>query len=105
MAQTETGIYSVFVNWKRFKIVFGPLESYKNDWFDLVSAFKKHVSSQETICHVQVEAQILTEKETESVRLYALKVQQLVEERWCNESAANNNLKCKKLSPEDYQND
>ena len=69
-------------------------ESYKNDWSAFVSAFKKQFSSQKTAYYAQVEAQALTKKDTESVRHYALKVQQLVEKGWYNESAATINLKC-----------
>ena len=35
------------------------LESYKNDWFDFVSAFKKHFCSQKTGYYAKVKAQAL----------------------------------------------
>ena len=72
-------------------------ESYKNDWSAFVSAFKKQFSSQKTAYYAQVEAQALTKKDTENVRHYALKVQQLVEKGWYNESAATINLKCNEI--------
>ena len=72
-------------------------ESYKNDWSTLVSAFKKQFSSQKTAYYAQVEAQALMKKDTQSVRHYAMKVQQLVEKGWYNESAATINLKCNEI--------
>ena len=42
----------------------------------------------------KVEPNIWGKKETVNVRIYALKFQHVVEEGWCNESAASFNLKC-----------
>ena len=58
---------------------------------------KNIFSSQKTAYYAQVEAQNLTKKDTESVRHYALKVQQLVEKGWYNESAATIVLKCNEI--------
>ena len=54
--------------------------------------FKKF-SSQRTAYYAQVEAMSLMKKANETVRHFALRVQQLVKEGWCNESAATINLK------------
>ena len=45
----------------------------------------------------QVEALNLTKKDNETVRHFALKVQQLVEKGWCNENASTINLKCNEI--------
>ena len=37
---------------------------------------------------------ILKKKDNETVRHFALKVQQLIEKGWCNENATTINLKC-----------
>ena len=49
--------------------------------------------------YAQVEAQDLTEKETRNVHQYVLKVQQLVEEGLCFESAGIINLKYREVFP------
>ena len=45
----------------------------------------------------QVEALNLTKKDNETVRHFALKVQQLVDKGWCNENASTINLKCNEI--------
>ena len=72
-----------------------PHGSYKNGGYGFVSAFKKHISSQKTAYYTEAEAPALTEKNSENIRRYALKVQQIIEKGYCNEYAATNNPKCK----------
>ena len=55
--------------------------------------FKKQFSSHKTAYYAQVEAMSLMKKDNETVRHFALRVQQLVKKGWCNESAATINLK------------
>ena len=45
----------------------------------------------------QVEALSLIKKDNETVRHFALRVQQLVEKVWCNENASTINLKCNEI--------
>ena len=47
--------------------------------------------------YAQVGALSLTKKDNETVRHFALKVQQLVEKGWCNENASTINLKCNEI--------
>ena len=54
--------------------------------------FKKQFSSLKTAYYAQVEAMSLMKKDNETVRHFALRVQQLVKKGWCNESAATINL-------------
>ena len=55
-------------------------DTYKHEWHAFVHAFKKQFSSQKNAYYAQVEALILTKKDNETVRQFALlKVQQLVE--------------------------
>ena len=67
--------------------------SYKQQWNSFVQLFKKQFSSQKTAYYAQVEAMSLIKKDNETVRHFALRVQQLVEKGWCNENAATINLK------------
>ena len=62
-------------------------DTSKHDWHAFVQAFKKQFSSQKNAYYVQVEALTLTKKDNETVRHFALKVQQLVEKGWCNENS------------------
>ena len=55
--------------------------------------FKKQFSSQKTAYYAQVEAMSLMKKDNETVRHFALRVQQLVKKGWCNENTATINLK------------
>ena len=73
--------------------------SYKQQWNSFVQLFKKHFSSQKTAYYAQVEAMSLMKKDNETVRQFALRVQQLVKTGWCNESASTINLK---FSQKDY---
>ena len=67
--------------------------SYKQRWKSFVQLFKKHFSSQKTAYYAQVEAMSLMKKDIETVRHFALRVQQLVQKGWCKESASTINLK------------
>ena len=69
-------------------------DTYKQDWHAFVQAFKKQFSSQKNAYYAKVEALNLSKKDNETVRHFALKVQQLVEKGWCNENASTINLKC-----------
>ena len=67
--------------------------SYKQQWNSFVQLFKKHFSSQKTAYYAQVEAMSLMKKHNQTVRHFALRVQQLVKKGWCNENPATINLK------------
>ena len=67
--------------------------SYKQQWNSFVQLFKKQFSSQKTAHYAQAEAMSLMKKDNETVRHFALRVQQLVKKGWCNENAATINLK------------
>ena len=62
-------------------------------WNSFVQLFKKQFSSQKTAYYAQVEAMSLMKKDNETVRCFALTVQQLGKKGWCNENAAPINLK------------
>ena len=53
-------------------------DTYKQDWHAFVQAFKKQFSSQKNAYYAQVEALGLIKKDNETVRHFALRVQQLV---------------------------
>ena len=72
-------------------------DTYKQDWHAFIQAFKKQFSSQKNDYYAQVEALSLVKKDNETVRHFALKVQQLVEKGWCNENASTINLKCNEI--------
>ena len=72
-------------------------DTYKHDWHAFVQAFKKQFSSQKNAYYAQVEALNLTKNDKETVRHFALKVQQLVEKGWCNENASTINLNCNEI--------
>ena len=67
--------------------------SYKQQWNSFVQLFKKQFSSQKTAYYAQVEAMSLMKKDNETVRHFALRVQQLVKKGRCNENAATINPK------------
>ena len=67
--------------------------SYKQQWNSFVQLFNKQFSSQKTVYYAQVDAMSLMKKDNETVRHFALRVQQLVRKGWCNENAATINLK------------
>ena len=67
--------------------------SHKQQQISFVQLFKKQFSSQKTAYYAQVEAMSLMKKDNETVRHFALRVQQLVKKGWCNESASTINLK------------
>ena len=62
-------------------------------WHSFVQLFKKQFSSQKTAYYAQVEAMSFIKKHDKTVRLFALRVQQLVKKGLCNENAATTNLK------------
>ena len=68
-------------------------DTYKKDSHAFVQAFKKQFSSQKNAYYAEVEALSLIKKDNETVRHFALRVQQLVEKGWCNENASTINLK------------
>ena len=74
-----------------------PLIQDWQDWHAFVQAFKKQFSSQKNAYYAQVEALSLKKKDNETVRHFALRVQQLVEKGWCNENASTINLKCNEI--------
>ena len=53
-------------------------DTYEQDWHAFAQAFKYQYSSQKNAYYAQVEALNLTKKENETVRHFALKVQQLL---------------------------
>ena len=63
-------------------------DTNKQDWHAFVQAFKKQFSSQKNAYYAQVEALSLAKNDNETVRHFALKVQQLVEKGWCNKNAS-----------------
>ena len=69
-------------------------DTYKQDWHAFLQAFQKQFSFQKNAYYAEVEALNLSKKDNETVRHFALKVQQLVEKGWCNENASTINLKC-----------
>ena len=75
-------------------------DTYNQDWHAFVQAFKKQFSSQKNAYYAQVKAFNLSKKDNETVRHFALKVQQLVEKGWCNENASTKNLKCNEIFTE-----
>ena len=77
--------------------------SYKQQWNSFVQLFKKQFSSQKTAYYAQVEAMSLMKKDNETVRHFALRVQQLVKKGWCNESPSTINLKNNEIFTKDYQ--
>ena len=54
-------------------------DTYKQSWPAFVQAFKRQFSSQKNSYHAQVEAFNLVKNDKETVRYFALKVQQLVQ--------------------------
>ena len=71
--------------------------SNKQQLNSFVQLFKKQFSSQKTAYYAQVEAMSLMKKDNETVRHFALRVQQLVKKGWCNESASTINLKSNQI--------
>ena len=67
--------------------------SYKQQWNSFVKLFKKQFLSQKTAFYAQIEAMSLMKKDNETVRHFALRVQQFVKKGWCNENVATINLK------------
>ena len=63
----------------------------------LYKHLKKLFSSQKNAYYAQVEAFNFVEKDNETVRHFALKVQQLIEKGWCNENASTIYLDCNEI--------
>ena len=72
-------------------------DTYEQDWHAFVQAFKKQSSSQKNAYYAQVETLSITRKYNETVRHFALKVPQLVENCWCNQNTSTINLKCNEM--------
>ena len=72
-------------------------DTYNQDWYAFVQAFENQFPTHKNAYYAQVEAFNLTKKDNETVRHFALKVQQLVEKGWCNESAYTLILKCNEI--------
>ena len=72
-------------------------DTYEQDWHAFVQAFKKQFSSQKNAYYAHVEALTLSKIDNETVRHFAIKVQQLVEKGWCNENGSTINLKCDEI--------
>ena len=68
------------------------------------TSFQKKFSSQKNAYYAQVEALNLTEKGNETLRHFALKVQQLLEKGWCIENASTINLKCNEIFTKGFPN-
>ena len=60
-------------------------DTSKQDWHAFVQAFKKQFASQKNAFYARIEALNPTKKDNQTVRHFALKVQQLVEKGWCND--------------------
>ena len=88
MAYIQCSLIGTALNWYTNLHI-----SYKQQWNSFVQLFKKHLSSQKTAYYAQVEAMSLMKKDNETVRHFALRVQQLVKKGWCKESASTINLK------------
>ena len=58
---------------------------------------KNNFPHKKNVYYAQVEALNLTKKDNETVRHFALKVQQLVERGWFNENLSTINLKCNEI--------
>ena len=71
--------------------------SLKQQWNSFVQLFEKQFSSQKTAYYAQVEAMSLMKKDNETVRHFALRVQQLVKKGWCNENVATINFKTNEI--------
>ena len=78
-------------------------DTYKQDWHAFVQAFKTQFSTQKNAYYAQVEALNPVKKDNETVRQFALKVQQLAENEWCNENASTKNLKCNEIFKKVFQ--
>ena len=72
-------------------------DTYKQDWHAFVHAFKKQFFSQKNAYYAQVDALNLSKQDNETVRHFALKVQQLVKKGWRNENASTINLECNEI--------
>ena len=88
MAYTQCSLTGTALDWYTNLHI-----SYKKQWNSFVQLFKKQFSSQKTAYYAQVEALSLMKKDNETVRHFALRVQQPVKKGRCNENAAIINLK------------
>ena len=97
MARPSHGFYTIFFNGTALSWYFRLNDTSKQDWHAFVQAFEKQFSSQKNAYYAQVEALNQSKKYNETVRHFALKVQQLVEKGWCNENASTITLKCNEI--------
>ena len=70
---------------------------YKDDWSSFLQIFKKQFYSQKHAYHAQIEALSLVNKDNENVRHFALKVETLVKQGWCNDYPSTINFKCNEI--------
>ena len=78
--------------------------TYKQDWHAFLQAFKKQFLSQKNACYAQDKIPNLVKKLNETGRHFAFKVQQLVENGWCNGNALTMNIKCTKIFAKSFRN-
>ena len=79
MARSSHGFHTMLFNRYSTQLVHSFKDGYKHDWHAFVQAFKKQFTPQKNAYYAQVEALNLSKKDNETVRHFALKVQQLVE--------------------------
>ena len=65
-------------NWYSSQLIHPFNDTYKQEWHAFVQALKKQFASQKNGYYSQLEALNATKKDNETVRHFALKVQQLV---------------------------
>ena len=70
---------------------------YNQVWSAFVQSFKKQLFSQKNEYYIQIEALTVVKTEIQTARHFALKVQQIVENVWCNENASTINLQCNEI--------
>ena len=67
-------------------------DTYKQDWHAFVQAFQKSIVLSENDYFAQVGALNLVKTDEKTVRHFALKFHQLVEQDWCNENESTTNI-------------
>ena len=93
MARSKNGFYTMHLTGLALSWYILLNDPSKQEWHASVQASKKQFSYQKNAYYAQVEALNLTKKDNETVRHFALKVQQLVEKGCCNENVSTINLK------------
>ena len=83
------------ISWHNRRMVFiqCSLTGTALDWYTNLHISYKQQRNSFVAYYAQVEAMSLMKKDNETVRHFALRVQQLVKKGWCNENAATINLK------------